>query len=120
MASLFDIMISDVSVTEDGSVVITLTPTAALSQSVTVLWSIIGFGRLLVTSSDFSNLSGSVSFTSGTSAAQTFTITPTDDTLAELAESFAVRLSQDAGGTVTDLGDHAVTIEESDGVDKSS
>ena len=119
MASLFDITLSNVTVTEGVSVVITLTPMAALSQAVTVSLSIIGFGRLPITSSDFSTLTGSLSFASGATAFQTITLTPTDDTLAELAESFAVRLSQNVGGTVTDLGDHAVTIEESDGVDKS-
>ena len=119
MASLFNITLSNVSVTEGGSVVITLTPTAALSQAVTVSWSILGFGRLPVTSSDFSNLSGSVSFASGDTTAQIITITPTDDTLAELTKEFAVRLSQDAGGTVTDLGDHAVTLDDDDGISKS-
>ena len=98
MASLFDITVSDVSVTEGGSVTITLTPIAALTQAVTVSWSILGFGRLPISAGDFSNLTGSLSFASGATAAQTITLTPTNDTSGELAESFAVRLSQDVGG----------------------
>ena len=113
MASLFDITLSNVSVTEGGSVTITLTPTAALTQAVTVSWSILGFGWLPISSGDFSNLSGSVSFAAG-DGAKTFTITPTGDALGELAEEFVVRLSQDVGGTVTELGDHQVTLNDDD------
>ena len=114
MASLFDITLSDVTVTEGGSVTITLTPIAAITGNVTVSWSILGFGRLPTSGGDFSNLSGSVSFVAGASAAQTFTLTPTDDASGELPKEFLVRLSQDAGGTVTELGDHAVMLNDND------
>jgi hypothetical protein len=68
-------------VAEGGSLTVTITPSSALGAATTVRWVIVPKGKTPISSSDFSSLTGTLSFTSGSNTAQTLTLTPTNDTV---------------------------------------
>ena len=107
---------SGTAVSEGNDASYTVSLSHAIGHEVTVGWSV------TPDSGDFSTPSGSVTFEAGSTAnaTTTLTLTATDDSLSEVAESFTVRL-----GTVTgDISDRisvdaqansaGVTIESSD------
>ncbi len=106
----FTISTLSTTVTEGGAYEFTITPTAALLADATIRWVIVQKGALPVAASDFSSLSGEVTFTSGATAAQTVTITPADDVQREVSKDFELRIYD--GGSL--LATQAVTLEDDD------
>ena len=94
----FDISALAVTLAEGGTYSFTVTPKAALSGAMEIRWVIVPKGKIPITNNDFSALEGTASFASGTTAAQTITITPTDDTLAEVSGEFELQVYQVVSG----------------------
>ena len=117
----FDISELAVTLAENGAYSFTVTPKAALSADVTIRWVIVPKGKIPITNNDFSALEGTASFTSGDTAAKTITITPTDDTLAEVSGEFAIQVYQVvAGGEDILLAIQDVTLTDDDGSSDAS
>jgi hypothetical protein len=79
-------------------------------------------GKTPISSSDFSSLTGTLSFTSGSNTAQTLTLTPTNDTALEVGETFELQLYEvvgtddytGAGSDDIELATGMVTISDND------
>ena len=90
----FEISALDETLTEGESYSFTVTPKAALSGAMEIRWVIVPKGKIPITKNDFSALEGSASFASGATAAQTITITPTDDDRPEVSGEFELQVYQ--------------------------
>ncbi len=88
-----------------------VTPTAAVSGSMTIRWQIVPKGALPIVSSDFPSLTGMLSFASGAITAQTVSFMPTDDTRREISKDFELRI-YDVGNNLLDT--QAVTLSDND------
>ncbi len=86
-------------VTEGGSFTVTITPKSALSSDVTVRWVIVPKGKLPISGSDFSTLTGTYDFSSGDDGddGHTFTFTPSDDNILEPGKDFEIFFYQVVG-----------------------
>ncbi|MEL0150996.1 MAG: hypothetical protein VW950_05085, partial [Rhodobiaceae bacterium] len=109
-------------IAEGGSLTVTITPSSALGAATTVRWVIVPKGKTPISSSDFSSLTGTLSFTSGSNTAQTLTLTPTNDTALEVGETFELQLYEvvgtddytGAGSDDIELATGMVTISDND------
>ena len=103
---------------EGGAYSFTVTPKAALSADVTIHWVIVPKGKIPITKNDFAHsyLEGTVvRFASGDTAAQTVTITPTDDTRPEVSGEFEIQIYQVvADGDNILLASQDVTLTDDD------
>ncbi|WP_147071152.1 Calx-beta domain-containing protein, partial [Microcystis aeruginosa] len=88
----------------------TLTRTGDLTQALTVNYTVAGTGTK---GTDYSNLTGTVSFAAG-SATALVTITPIDDTLAEGNETVIVTLAEGIGYSIGTTNTATVTIAENE------
>ena len=102
--------------TEGSDYTITLTPDSALSSDMTIRWDVVGTGRLPTNPSDFSSLTGTVSFASGALAAQSITLPILDDSNYEYDKSFYLSLTKVlSDGTEESLVSHyLVTLQSED------
>ena len=105
----YSISPADLKVTEGGSFTVTITPKAALNSDVTIRWVIVPKGKLPISGSDFSSLTGTYDFDSGDDGddGHTFTFTPSDDNILEPGKDFEIFFYQVVGnddytGTETD------------------
>ncbi len=102
-------------IAEGGSLTVTITPSSALGAATTVRWVIVPKGKTPISSNDFSSLTGTLSFTSGSNTAQTLTLTPTNDTALEVGETFELQLYQVVSGSDDiELATGMVTISDND------
>ena len=102
-------------IAEGGSLTVTITPSSALGAATTVRWVIVPKGKAPISSSDFSSLTGTLSFTSGSSTAHTLTLTPTNDTALEVGETFELQLYEVVSGSDDiELATGMVTISDND------
>jgi hypothetical protein len=109
-------------IAEGGSLTVTITPSSALGAATTVRWVIVPKGKTPISSNDFSSLTGTLSFTSGSNTAQTLTLTPTNDTALEVGETFELQLYEvvgtddytGAGSDDIELATGMVTISDND------
>ena len=102
-------------IAEGGSLTVTITLSSALGAATTVRWVIVPKGKTPISSSDFSSLTGTLSFTSGSSTAQTLTLTPTNDTALEVGETFELQLYEVVSGSDDiELATGMVTISDND------
>ena len=97
MPGSFNTITISATVAEGGNLTVTITPSSALSAATTVRWVIVPKGKLPISSSDFSSLTGTLSFASGDTAAKTLTLTPTNDTVLEVGETFELQLFEVVG-----------------------
>ena len=97
MPGSFNTITISATVAEGGNLTVTITPSSALSAATTVRWVIVPKGKLPISSSDFSSLTGTLSFASGDTAAKTRTLTPTNDTVLEVGETFELQLYEVVG-----------------------
>ncbi|MGB0342197.1 MAG: hypothetical protein ACPGGG_02070 [Parvibaculales bacterium] len=119
--SFNDITLS-ATVAEGGNLTVTITPSSALSAATTVRWVIVPKGKLPISSSDFTSLTGTLSFAKDDTAAKTLTLTPSNDTVLEVGETFELQLyevvgTDDYSGAGTDdivLATGMVTITDND------
>ncbi len=95
----YSIMPATGKVTEGGSFTVTITPQSALSSDVTVRWVIVPKGKLPISGSDFSTLTGTYDFSSGDDGddGHTFTFTPSDDNILEPGKDFEIFFYQVVG-----------------------
>ena len=98
MAVQFRISALASTLAEGGTYTFTLTPQAALSGALDVRWVIVPKGKVPITANDFSALTGTASFASSATAAQTVTITPTDDSVVEVSGEFEIQVYQVVSG----------------------
>ena len=103
MTLQFDISVLASTVAEGGAYSFTLTPKDTLSAAMDIRWVIVPKGEVPITKNDFSALEGTVSFVSGTDAAKTIDITPTDDAVAEVSGEFEIQVYQVVSGGGTDI-----------------
>ena len=86
-------------VTEGGSFTVVITPQSALSADTTIRWVIVPKGKLPISGSDFSSLTGTHDFSSGDDGddGHTFTFTPSDDNILEPGKDFEIFFYQVVG-----------------------
>ena len=94
MTLQFDISVLASTVAEGGTYSFTLTPKAELLAAMEIRWVIVPKGKVPITDNDFSAFEGTERFASGTAAAKTITITPTDDALVEVSGDFEIQVYQ--------------------------
>ena len=94
MTLQFDISVLASTVGEGGTYSFTLTPKEELLAAMEIRWVIVPKGKVPITKNDFSALEGTVNFVSGTAAAKTIDITPTDDSVAEVSGEFEIQIYQ--------------------------
>ena len=112
----FDISTLAETLTEGGTYSFTVTPKAALSADVTIRWVIVQKGKVPITKNDFLVFTDTESFVAGATAAQTVTITPTDDTRAEVSGEFEIQIYQVVSGSDDILlASQDVTLTDDDG-----
>ena len=121
MASRFNISQLALLASEGTDYSFTLTPLTALTENTMVRWDIIlssGGSTLAAASNQFSALSGTLSFASGTSTAETVTLPIVNNDFFNGDRAFTLRLTQIASdGTEEQLGDDT-TITLSDEADE--
>ncbi|MFH1253067.1 MAG: Calx-beta domain-containing protein [Candidatus Uhrbacteria bacterium] len=104
--------IADNSVAEDGgSVTVTVTMTGVSSQTVSVDYST--SNNTAVAGSDYTNKSGTLTWTAGQTGDKTFTVSITEDALDEENETFVISLSNVSNGTISDSS-ATITINDND------
>ena len=105
------VFISDATVGEGGTAVLTITLSQALAETVTVQWTT-GPGTALP-GSDFTGTSGTVTFLSGETSKQ-IPVATLQDAIFEGAETFNVTLANPSGGVTISDGLGVVTINDDD------
>ena len=118
MTIQFDISVLASAVAEGGTYSFMLTPKEELSAAMEIRWVIVPKGKIPITNNDFSALEGTERFVSGATAAQTITITPTDDSKSEISGEFEIQVYQvvaDGNDILIDSQDVTLTDDDDSG-----
>ena len=110
-----ELSVGDVSVAENvigGKATVTVSLSRATNEEVTVEYAT--SNGTATAGSDYTSASGTLTFTSGQSSAETFTVAITTDTTDEADETFTVTLSEVSDSATIDDGTGVVTITDDD------
>ena len=110
-----ELSVGDVSVAESvtgGNATVTVSINRATNEEVTVEYAT--SNGTATAGSDYTSASGTLTFTSGQSSAETFTVAITTDTTDEADETFTVTLSEVSDSATIDDGTGVVTITDDD------
>jgi len=116
MPASFTIATIPATVAEGGSITISVTP-SGLTAATSVRWVIVPKGKTPISSADFSSLTGTLDFAANATTAQNITLTPTNDTVLEVGETFELQIYRVVTGGSDALlagGSGMVTITDND------